>query len=368
MKAFLRNDFILVVILFIVWKVFLLLVEFLSVSVPVRMGYLGPSPWANFDGVHYLLIARYGYLPSLEAFFPLFPILVRVGSFLFSGDYLLSATLISILSLISALFFFLKITQRVLNRRESFWSVIFLLSFPTAFYLNAVYTESIFLFFVFGFFYFLTKRKKSNKNLLIASLFGALASATRVVGIFLLFSFVLETYKKKISLWLKIIYSSIISIGLLSYMGFLWLKFKDPLLFVHQQSGFNAGRTGGKIILLPQVLFRYLKIFLNVSVSNYDFWIALLELSVFLLTLIVLILSLKKKFPKSFMLFSFFCVLFPTLSGTLLSIPRFSLVSFPIFMYFATIRSTYLRYTIFLLSFMLEIVLVTLFLRGYFVS
>ena len=368
MKAFLRNDFILVVILFLAWRVFLFLVEFLSVFVSVRTGYLGPFPWANFDGVHYLLIARYGYLPSLEAFFPLYPILVRVGSFLFSGDYLLSATLISVLSSIFALFFFLKVTQRVFNRRKSFWSVIFLLSFPTAFYLNAVYTESVFLFFVFGFFYFLLKNKHDNKNLLIASLFGALATATRVVGIFLLFSFVLETYKKKVPLWLKIFYSSIISIGLLSYMDFLWLKFKDPLLFVHQQSGFNAGRSGGAIILLPQVLYRYLRIFLTVSFSNYDFWIAFLELSTFVLTLMVLILLLKKNIPKSFLLFSFLCILFPTLSGTLSSVPRYSLVAFPIFMYFATVKNSFVRYTILSIGFLFEAILAALFLRGYFVS
>ena len=40
------------------------------------------SPWANFDGVYYLLIAENGYTVN-PGFFPLFPILIHIASSIF---------------------------------------------------------------------------------------------------------------------------------------------------------------------------------------------------------------------------------------------------------------------------------------------
>src|SRR3989344_2214667 len=64
--------------------------------------------WANFDGIHYLNLAKYGYASFytgyLQAFFPVFPLVVgwlgrRLGSYLTSG-YLLTR-----LSLVLALWY-----------------------------------------------------------------------------------------------------------------------------------------------------------------------------------------------------------------------------------------------------------------------
>jgi len=54
--------------------------------------------FANFDGAQYLKIAQSGYLPLTQAFFPLYPILIRAFSLWGLFSSLLSGLIISYLS------------------------------------------------------------------------------------------------------------------------------------------------------------------------------------------------------------------------------------------------------------------------------
>src|SRR3989344_1173973 len=58
---------------------------------------------ANFDGAHYLLIAQYQ-----QAFFPLYPLLIRWLSPIFFNNHLLTALIISNISFLLGLFIFSK--------------------------------------------------------------------------------------------------------------------------------------------------------------------------------------------------------------------------------------------------------------------
>jgi hypothetical protein len=48
-------------------------------------------------------------------------------------------------------------------------------------------------------------------------------------------------------------------------MYYLKANFGDPLLFFRVQPHFGAGRAGGRLILLYQVFWRYLKMLLTVE-------------------------------------------------------------------------------------------------------
>ncbi|MCX6732101.1 MAG: hypothetical protein NTV98_01000 [Candidatus Roizmanbacteria bacterium] len=48
------------------------------------------SAFASFDGVHYLLIARQGYSQWEQAFFPLYPLFIRILTFIIP-NYLIAA-------------------------------------------------------------------------------------------------------------------------------------------------------------------------------------------------------------------------------------------------------------------------------------
>src|SRR3990167_4301129 len=186
----------LVVIIFFIWRLSLFLLAYFanffisdfrnqfpySQEVLISTG-LPNWIWSfgNFDGVHYLRIAQDGYAYQFtQAFFPLYPILIRIVSFITFGNLLIAALLISNSAFFVGLVLFYKLIQKNFSEKTAFWSVIFLLAFPTSFYFGAVYTEGVFFLMIVLAFYFLEKNK-----ILLASIVGSFASASRLVGIFL---------------------------------------------------------------------------------------------------------------------------------------------------------------------------------------
>lgn len=375
MKKFLhsnKQEIIFILLLVFIWRLFLLLPDFFAMHfLPQRQGYIGATTWANFDGVHYLSIAQSGYFQYEQAFFPLFPLLIKMLSFLTFGNYVWAGMILVYVSLFLWLFVFYKLLQMDYKVLIIRWALIFSMFFPTAFFFGALYTESLFLLLVIMAFY--TARKK---QWVLAGLFVGLASATKLIGIFLLPAILLEFYlaykqqffskKHLVSLCMMVFLS--IS-GIVIYMGYLWKVYADPLFFIHAQPAFGANRSGGEIILLPQVLFRYIKIFLTVPFSQYDFWIALLECNVFFLSFFILLLGFwKKKIRLSYILFSFLAIVGPTATGSLSSIPRYVLVAFPVFIFLGMISSRKTKVLLLILSSLLLFVLTSYFLQGYFIA
>ncbi|MGH7246146.1 MAG: mannosyltransferase family protein [Candidatus Levyibacteriota bacterium] len=363
-----KSTFIFISVLFIVWRVFLLLPEFFGRFIVQHPGYNGPIPWANTDGIHYLHIATNGSDFYEQAFFPLFPLLIRYISQVLHLNVLSASLVLVYTSLFIGLFLFAKLASLDISKSAIKWALIFFLFFPTGFFFVSVYTESLFLLLCFASFYAMRK-----KQFFIASVFAGLASATRVAGIFLLPAIVIEYFlgkKRKFTIqsFLSAIGLSIISSsGLLMYMHYLFLKYKDPLLFFHVQPGFGAQRSGSSFILLPQVLVRYAKILLTIPYTNHDFWVALLELSTFSLCIILLVIFYKKV-RFSYLVFSLLAILVPTLTGTLSSEPRYVLAGFPVFIILGNIKSFSKKVVTLILFILLLIISTLFFLRGYFIA
>lgn len=345
-----------------------MLIQSFAYIYPQRFGYIGFVPEANFDGKFYIAISQYWYRGLDQAFFPLYPVFIRFVNLLFETQPAVSGLIVSVSALFIGMFFFQKLVEIDYKKKITYWSLLFLLFFPTAFFLGAVYTESLFLSLVFISFYFIRKRQ-----IILASIFALLATATRIVGIFLLPVFIYELYlqkkPEKANLKLKQ-YLPLLAIpaGLLSYMGYLWYRYSDPLLFIHIQPAFGAGRSGGEIVLLPQVLYRYLKILFSVSWDNLTFFVSALELFMLITLSVILFFAYKKGIRKSYILFSFIALYFPTLSGTLSSLPRYALVCFAVYIFLGGMKNTTLKFILLCFGAFLEAVLAILFLRGYFIS
>ena len=157
-------------------------------------------------------------------------------------------------------------------------------------------------------------------------------------------------------------------LGLISYMLYLQINFGDWLYFWHAQPVFGAAREGSKIILLPQVFWRYFKIFTSVPLSQLAFWIPLTEFFSTISTIALLIIASKKKIRTSYLLFSWLSLITPTLSGTLSSMPRYILTVFPIFITLGLIKSKIIKIFL-LISFLLLLAIFTLlFTRGIWVA
>lgn len=312
------------------------------------------SVWAHFDGIHYLRIAARGYADNgSQAFFPLYPLLVRFLTPLFLSP-LAAGTFISLASLVLTL----TGLQYLFPRRTSRFAILSLLLFPTSFFLAAVYSESLFLMHTVWFFVMLKSRRFA-----LAALIAGFASGTRIIGAVLAFSLLVELLQLNYPR-LKLILFSLLSLsGLLAYLAYLYLTLGDPLYFFHVQPLFGASRTGGQLVLLPQVLWRYLKIFWTVDPHSLLFQRAALELSSLILVGWGTLRSWHSR-RLSLNLYLTLSVLIPPLSGTLLSFPRFILVLVP-WLFIKKPAPSFPLLAIFLI---LQLWLFALFVRGWFVA
>ena len=87
--------------------------------------------FGNFDGVHYLRIAKDGYVYQYtQAFFPLYPLLIKFVAFLTFGNFLIAGLLISNIAFFFALVIFHKLVNKYHGGKIAFWSCLFLLTFP----------------------------------------------------------------------------------------------------------------------------------------------------------------------------------------------------------------------------------------------
>lgn len=374
MKKFLIKHRVVILLtgLLLVWRIYLLVLETVKYSIPLRKGYLGFVSQSNFDGVFYTAISQYWYRGLDQAFFPLYPISIWVFSNIFVIKPSAAGIFVGVLCLFFMLLFLYKLMDVDHLKKYAFWSIIFYISFPTSFFLANIYTESIFLFLIILSFYL---ARKGNR--VASALTASLATSTRVVGILILPSIAWEFYlqykdqNRKFNLKSLFMYLwpiFLIPTGLFSYMIFLWYKYADPLLFVHIQPAFGAGRSGGDVILLPQLIFRYAKIFTSVPYASMTFWISALEFFMFIASLVLLYFAYINKIRKSYILFGLLVIIFPTLSGTLSSFPRYALASFPLFIYLGTIKNIPIKITFLIFGLIVEAILAVLFFRGYFVS
>ena len=365
------------------------------ILLPLQKGFLGGGldnyqtnpylwSWANFDGEHYLLIAQRSYVEFEQAFFPLFPLLLKTISSLTSMPLIFAGLTISHLAFLLALIIFYKLLKIDYTSKQSLWVIIFLVFFPTAYYFGSVYTESLFLLLTICSFYFYRKN-----NFFLAGVFGFFASLCKFVGVFLFPAILIELFlnvksqksKKGVGLLviflsrlrdmssqkLKFLWLLLIPLGTLTYMFYLANVYGDPLFFIHAQSAFGANRSGDSLVLLPQVFFRYLKI-VTMSSFTYQYIIAVLELAATVFFLLLSFLSFKK-LRFSYALFAVCSLILPTLTGSLSSMPRYVLTIFPLFIPLnLCLKKDIVRYIMLFVFVALLLGLASLFTRGYWVS
>ncbi len=116
----------------------------------------GWTPLKTWDGQIYLYLADQGYHPHqfTNAFYPLFPFLVRAAGLLLGGRPLLGGLLLSHLFTLGTVVYLYRLVKIDHGGRTAFFSALFLLAFPTGFYLGLLYTEALFLFLATGHFYY----------------------------------------------------------------------------------------------------------------------------------------------------------------------------------------------------------------------
>jgi Gpi18-like mannosyltransferase len=280
------------------------------------------SYMANWDGPDYLQIASTGYEHVNQSnFFPLYPLAIRSVNYLVKSP-LYSALLISWVSLVGAVYFYLKIIKSIFSTKENLEAlkaVLLFILFPTGVFLLAPYTESLLAFLALGSIYYALERKN-----ILSGLLAMLATATHIDGVFIviLISLILIEQKEKI---LKAITAAIIGmIGLIAYALFLLKHFDKPFAFISAQKSHGWLEHG------------YSNFFASIDLFNV----------IFMILLIISIVYWWKR-RKSFSVYSFLFLCIPIVGGQFGGFNRYVLMAFPIqFMIFDQSRNRKLLYPI----------------------
>lgn len=368
-----KSEIIFIFKAFFIWLIFLFTALFVAGKLlPIQKNFLGLFAFSNFDGEHYISIARQGYGFGEHAFFPLYPLLITIfgkilGSTLLSFN--IAGIFISLISLFIGLIGFFKLVNIDFSEKITKLSVIFLLLFPTSFYFASVYTESLFFALAVWSFVFARKGKW-----FYASILGLLLTATRFVGLIIFPALLLEWYLQagnKKELLKKFPYSILlIPAGLLGYMCYLLKSIGLPFAFYNELSSFGEQRSS-HLITLPQVYYRYIVKILPALNFSY-FPVAFVTVFEFFIGIVYLGVSILAFFRVrlSYAVFLLFGYLIPTFSGSFSSLPRYVLVLFPVYIlaakYFEKRRLFLVAFS--LISAILLFISFALFSRGYWIS
>jgi len=365
-----------------------LLFEIINFSVLLVSNYFSPifklfkfdNSWGiiraygNFDGFHYYHIAKEGYGLYQEAFFPLYPVLIKITGF-FTNTHFINGLIISNLSFLIFLFIFYIFLEEMIGKNKTIWTILFFVMFPSSFFLVMYYTESLFLLF-----FILTLYSLKHDKYIFASLFGFLTALTRLIGVFslipILIYIVLE--RKKLDIKNLIVLISPV-LGFLTYSSYLYFTTGDFLKFINVQPSFGANRSA-EIIILPQVAYRYVKI-ITTAAFDFTYYVAILEFAIFGIVTSLLLYQLYKLFKKKYSIptqaysvliglniFSLINLILPTMSGTFSSIPRYALLSVSLFITLAFVESRKIKYTILIGFLILHLILLHYYYQGFFIS
>ncbi|MCL6589259.1 MAG: hypothetical protein K6U80_04820 [Firmicutes bacterium] len=277
---------------------------------------------ANWDGEWYLKIATKGYDLQSAAFFPLYPLTIRLLHTL-GINLTIAALLAANLALFGAAIVFYRLMKLDYPEDICRNAVWYLMLFPTSLYFSASYTESLFLFLVLTAFY-----NARRERWLLAGLAGLLAALTRNWGVFLLIPLFYE-YLDRIQFNLRLVkvkalWLLLIPTGLAGFMAYLYWRLGDPLAFVTAQSYWKRSFT------FPWQAFA-------IAVQNVrndsHFGANLLDLIFSSAGLGLIILGIRK-IRISYQIYAAIGILIPLLAAApwagLLSMPRFLIVLFPV--------------------------------------
>jgi len=289
--------------------------------------------WGRWDAVHYLDISQRGYYGTDMAFFPLYPALIHLVG-IFVGSDLIAGLIISNVALFFGLLFFYKLVEHQYTRAVAHRAIFYVSIFPTAVFFSAVYTESLFFALTVASFYYIREHKWVT-----AGIIGAFAAMTRSEGVLLFVPFAIEValaaqaagfthffgHRRRVA---RIVAGALaIPAGLAAYMAWLWVLRGDPLYFSHVQAHWNRKLAPPWVSFTHAftVISKGLRTHSTLTVANQS-----IELAFTVLMIAVLVAACWRLRP-SYTAYMALSIIVPMSTSSLMSMPRFALVLFPMF-------------------------------------
>jgi Gpi18-like mannosyltransferase len=200
--------------------------------------------WDRWDTGHYVTLALHGYNPATEnpAFFPLYPLLMRIFEPVLPGGMLSAGLIVSWIACVAALTVIHRLVEDLFDTDTAQRTALFLIAFPFGWYLCAAYNTSLFIALSVASLYCMRKG-----HWWLAGMWAGLASGTRQAGVLLAVAFVVEYLRQRNWDPLKARWDAaaiaLVPAGLVAYMLYSWHLFGDPLKFVHIQAYWGRSST-----------------------------------------------------------------------------------------------------------------------------
>lgn len=308
------------------------------------------GPWQRFDTQHYLAIAREGYADEVNSVFPpLYPLAIRAVGRLFGGGAianLTAAILIANLACLGYLILLHHVATHEISIQAANRTLVYLVLFPTGFFLFAPYTEPIFMLLALG-----SLWAGKHGRFWLAGALGFLASLTRLTGWILIVPLAYEVWQQKSGDWrlkespISNLHSPISTLlrspapllptllpplGLISFIAYRWWAGLPPLSQMYQQYWYQTTSfPGSDIFRAMNTLFLGGSARGNEIISlSFDFVV-----TIFLFVATVLV---WRRMGRTYGLYSLMMLLFILLPTSELkpiySFSRYALAFFPVFM------------------------------------
>jgi Mannosyltransferase (PIG-V) len=311
------------------------------------------SPLARWDSTWYLGIAHSGYAGPSSAFFPLYPLLVRVVAAVSApGALLVASYVVSLAALLGALYLMYRLVALELGSgRLARDAVLMLTLFPGSLWLGAPYSESLFLLLSVGAFY-----AARTERWAWAGVCAALASATRSAGIVLVVPLLLLWWGSRERRLRDLGWIALAPVGLLAYSIYLAAAIGDGFAYLHLQDvwfrsfagpfgavpdGATAAWDGLRQIVSGQRAHVYFTAAGGdpIAVGWHN-----VELFAFLAAGLVAVVGVLRRLPRAYGAYVVAALAlplsFPVGPEPLMSLPRFLAVLFPVFMWLALVCRT----------------------------
>jgi Gpi18-like mannosyltransferase len=191
-----------------------------------------------WDSVWYEKIATFGYeyindgLHHSVAFFPLFPLLIRVVMSL-GLPFVVAGTLVNNLAFLGALSLIYNWVENSYGRGSARWTTMVLAWFPLSLYGSVIYSEGLYLLLSAA-----ALRAFEQKKYWWVILWGSLTTATRPTGISLIPALLFVSWQEHRTK-LAYVASLATGLGLAFYSLYCQIYFHDALAFIHVQKSWQ---------------------------------------------------------------------------------------------------------------------------------
>ncbi len=317
----------------------------------VFAGWLGSlfNPWGHWDGVWYIKIATSGYADGdgSTAFFPLYPMLLRYVGVILHGNLLITGIVISLLCYAGSVWLLWRLVRLDFDEALASRAVIYLAIGPLSFFLQAVYTESLFLLLTLACFVFAREGRWR-----LAGVMGLLATLTRSTGVLLLIPMAYYYYEKR-GWKLRKTDSHVANMlmvveGLLVWMTYLALAFGKPFSFSTAQQQWErhfgapnytvtkavAATVWGMRKVISAEYYRWLWEAPRPGSEYSNLATNVLNLA-FLIAAALLLWYGARRLPRAYSWYALaslaYPLFFPSKFVPLMSYPRFTLTIFPLY-------------------------------------